>query len=67
MTIAQKSAAKQHLLIYLLLNKTIQFSSEHGNIEELLLLLKAKDYTFTTILLSYGLTALLSHSYLHYL
>ncbi len=52
MTIAQNSTAKQHLMIHSLLNKTIRFLSEHGNIKELLLLSKAKDHTFTTILLS---------------
>ncbi len=49
------------------LNKTIWFQSKHSNIDDLLLLSKAKDHMFPTILLSYGLTALLSHSYLHYL
>ncbi len=66
-TIAQNSAAKQHLMIHSLLNKTIWFLSKHGNVKELLLLSKAKDHMFTIILLSYGLTALLSGSYLHYL
>ncbi len=65
--IAQKSAAKQHLLICSLLNKTIQLQSKHGNVDKLLLLSKAKDHTFPMILLSYGLTALLSCSYSHYL
>ncbi len=66
-TIAQKSAVKQHSMICSSLNKTIWFPSKHSNVKELLLLLKAKDYMLTTILLSYGLTVFLSCSYLHYL
>ncbi len=62
MTIAQKSTAKQHLVIHSSLNKTIRFLSEHGNVKELLLLFEGKGpyvhYDFTK-LWPYSLTKLL--------
>ena len=62
MTITQKSTAKQHLLIHSSLSKTIQLQSEHGNIDDLLLLSKAKGpyvhYDFTK-LRPYSLTKML--------